>query len=226
MSIVFGAAADRLRITTSTLLWTTGNPYTQMGWFNINALTGGLQSFFPLLLDNVTAYIWLGTLSGGALYYENSDGSSYTGSTLSVSTWYHIAFTYTPAGSCFIYLDGTVLNGAGSTANALAGTPDQQELGGWRTTNGNRLDGSVAAVKFWNRALSGAEILAEMNFAVAQNTTNLYGTWYLRDNTDYLDQSGNAHNWSLLGSPTSGSNPPGVTFPTSFVPRGMLLGVG
>lgn len=227
MSIVFDAAADRLKITTSTLLWTTGNPYTQMGWFNINALTGGLQSFFPLLLDNVTAYVFMGTLSTGALYYENSSGSSYTGSVLSLSTWYHVAFTYTPGGNCFIYLNGTVQNGAGSTANSLAGTPDQQELGGWRTTNGNRLDGSIAAVKFWNRALSGAEVAAEVNFAAPQTATSLYGYWYLNNETDYLDQSGNGHDWSVLGTLTAGANPPGVSgLNYGGVSRAALMGFG
>lgn len=215
MSIVFDAAADRLKITASPITW--DNDITEMGWFYINALTGALQTFMTPLRDDVSGYIFVGTLSGGQLYLETSPGTSITGSPLSTGTWYHVAYTWKAGVGCELFLDGTSIGTA--SAPSIGGTPaTQMERGGWRTTNGNRLDGRTGANKSWQgRILTSTEINAEKNFAVAQSPTSLYGQWYLQTASDLADYSGNGNNWSALGVLTSADDPPGVTFPSAGI---------
>lgn len=226
MSIVFDNSSDRLLITSNIPAWTHPNSLTMMGWFRYAAGTGGLQTMFARIRDDVSAYEFVGLLSGGALYYEDSNGNNITGSTLSTNTWYHVAWTISITGTATLYLDGV---SAGTTSGAAkAGSPERLETGGWRSTNGNRWNGDISALKAWTRILNSTDIGTEKDFAEVQDATSVYGAWYLQTATDYLDQTGNLNHFTAGGTLTDSSNPPGVTFPSAgtTISRAMTMGFG
>lgn len=213
MSILFDATADRLLRTTDLPDWAAGGQWTETGWFRFAAATGGLQTAFTILRDDVSAYIFVGLLSDNTFYFENSSGASFSGPTLTANTWYHLAYSYEVGVGSNFYINGSSVGGSGG--DALAGTPERMERGGWRSTGGNRWNGDQAAHKTWLRILTEAEIAAEMDFAAPVDATDIYGAWYMQNAADVADYSGNARDWTAFGTLDSSSNPPGVTFPST-----------
>ena len=100
---------------------------------------------------------------------RRAGGSVVTGSTVEVggarlqpNTWQHLALTYD--GSLLrIFIDGT-LAGSTSTTGPVAGSDGALRIGG---IAGEYFAGTLDDVRVYNRALSAAEIVADMSSPVA-----------------------------------------------------------
>jgi len=122
-------------------------------------------------LDNYTP--WIDKLSGGGNYRFHSDTAgrltlgirasdntyqqTSTTSVLSVDTWYNIGFTFnnsTREGK--IYLNGRLIHSNTFTIDRGDTTTPLQT--GYQTNNGGTLNGAVATLSLYNKALTAAEV--------------------------------------------------------------------
>jgi len=146
------------------------NKITIMMWAK-----SGLTTSTRYLVDNspgATGY-GLRTTSGGVEFFAYSAGN--TGLTSSVSgmldanRWHHVAVVHSTTANT-IYLDGNVI--ATTPYGASSGIDDsinKMVIGGDYTGSGGGYYGSIDEFKFYNRALSAAEIQADYNSWMASN---------------------------------------------------------
>lgn len=206
MSITFDTAADRL-LRTSDLL-NKNTAYTWMGWFYPTAVSGTHTLFS--LNDNAGNYDFIGLISGLTLYIETQDLSTSLSTLAAANAWYHITIQRAADGnSLHLYING-VEDGVGFSDIAGGRAPaTRMEMGGFESGNANPFVGNEAYIKAWNAALSGAEILAEVNSAAAVRTSNLYGEWKTPlGATRTADTSGNGRDWTEVGTLTDSSDYP------------------
>ena len=131
--------------------------YTKIAWFyvtsfvtNNNIISGGFsgQHAFWLFASN--------KLYAG----HNGNWSTVTGgTTLSLSTWYHGAVTYSNSTGWILYLNGTQ---DGTSVNTTTFTGNQEiSIGSYGA--GNNFTGRIASVQVYNRVLSATEIVQNYN---------------------------------------------------------------
>ena len=153
--------------------------------------------------DN-SSYITIGTSDDGTTLRIITPAGSATGSSLSVATWYHLAFVHNGT-SLTLYLNGVSnVTLTDSTTFTLA-----YFLLGSNTT-ANWLNGRIAAIKVWNAALTQAEIQQEIYTIRPNRFADLYGWWpAFPGATERLaDYSGNGRTWTAGGTLTDEDPPP------------------
>ncbi len=102
----------------------------------------------------------------------NSAGNDmfrYGSTAMQTGTWYHIAGVYDASTSSLdVYLNGLLDNGAlvGTVTSAQQNSPDDVFIGR-RASGGFEFNGSIDDVRIYDRALTAAEIRADMNTALA-----------------------------------------------------------
>lgn len=220
MSATFDDAADRLLITTNIPGWSSG-VFSQMAYFKINGTTGGLQTLFARIRDDVSAYIFIGLLSDLTFYYENSQGNNFSGPVLEADTWYNVAYSCLIGTGIEFFINGVSIGTAG--ASIIAGSPERLEMGGWRSINGNRLNGNICAELSWTRAIDAVEVTAQLGYAAPIDDTDIYN-WTPMNTTDFgADDSGNGNVWTIGGALDLTANPPGVVFPSAGISVPVVL---
>lgn len=145
---------------------------------------------------NLRGNILICSSGGNFVYYISGDGSNYVNVTSSVNpsvqTWYHVAVVYEPNTHLKIYIDG-VLTGT-NTTNIFSSANDPTSTINFSV--GERDDNSsvtctggyIADLRVYDSDIGSTNIQAiESGTHV---TTDLVG-WWLTDNDDYLDYSGN-----------------------------------
>lgn len=158
-----------------------------------------------------TAFV---TIRGAGILYVTStrelaiyvgDSTSYfSGQTLSVGVWYHVALTR--SGLTWTgYLNGT----QAVQGNALSEpTGDPQPYFG-NNQYGDWLNGREAHGRIWLATLTQTEIAAEKNLSTPSRTTNIWFWSPFVDTSDLNDHSGLGNNpTSLGGTLTTESDPP------------------
>jgi glucose/arabinose dehydrogenase len=139
--------------------------YTLTAWINPSSLTG-YQTV--LIKENSSGGggcgYWLQTvgnqISSG---FNNGSGCSEhtANANLQTNAWYHIAAVFDDTGNTYqIYLNGNLLT---SQLEATVPIPNNQNLTIGRTAFGENWNGLLDEVRIYNRALSQAEIQADMN---------------------------------------------------------------
>lgn len=107
--------------------------------------------------DNVLVFS-----SGG--YNASSGGSLVYASIPSTGTWFHVACTIDVSGNAqAIYVNGTAGTGPGVTVQAPTSTNENRflSIGAYQINGGSqhyRFDGEMSDVRFYNKALSSAEV--------------------------------------------------------------------
>lgn len=174
---------------------------TIMGWFRIVTDRNAVST---LLVAGDRRILVTGTNGTTLRFYDGV--SYYSGTDLTVGTWYHLTLTIADDsyGTCIAYV-----NGVEDINRAFAGATDS---GSMMVLGNNgidqRLDGNIAHVKMWSAVLSVDEIQQEMHSVVPVRTANL-DSWYPLDlHSDMVDWSGNGNTLTAYGTLTTEDNPP------------------
>lgn len=206
MSVRFDGSTDALSRTTNLPSITS---FTMMGWFYfsadrntiVNTLAFGQSSgggYYQLYWDQTGSGSVLGTWNGAA----SSSGTT----SLSLSTWYHLAMTVsgTAAGNFLVYL-----NGALEITAAGRDIPTAGKLWVGNDNDSEWLNGRVAAVKIYDAVLTAAEIAQEMRQIQPVRFANLnswYPLWSTAD--DEIDYSGQGRTLTVGGTLAMEDGPP------------------
>jgi len=156
-SILFDGTNDRV----ATNLFPNGTR-TYMIWIKYNSATGtgGYQLTGTQQGD---AYTYTGRQdSNGKIYtYAGSGGNGGESNfILSTATWYYQGFTLAANGDVGIYVNGSLIET--KTGNGVGSTPTSEFSIGCVNTN-HFVNGNMAAVHLYNRALSASEVLQNYN---------------------------------------------------------------
>tara|TARA_B100000427_G_scaffold39679_1_gene28574 strand:- start:38 stop:1600 length:1563 start_codon:yes stop_codon:yes gene_type:complete len=158
---------------------------TRSLWINIDTIPGGFCTL--IYIGDAGAnenYEVLSLQSSGKVRFQGRYGATTTseietGSALSTSTWYHIAWVY-EGSSQLLYLNGVLVNtcgntGGSGTSNSVCPsvtntlTAGITHIAAWR--DGSTVyDGKIAQVRFYNQALNGDQIAELYN----ENLTTYY----------------------------------------------------
>ena len=156
--------------------------------------------------NSATNFVGLNTPNSSGNH--NNSLSVWSTLTSQAKTWYHIALVVDrSAGKMYFYHNGTEVGNSGT-----------KSLSGWQCTNtldvligaaydgsniSYKLDGAVDDVRFYNRALSASEIVADQTSRVNSSTPNLIAAYDFSNisGTSVEDISGNGHTGVLVGFP-------------------------
>ena len=171
--------------------------------------------------QNVNHYFKYGTINADPQYAagigfanffiaHGADNAFVAPTLLRVNTWMHVAVVINATeGTYTLYVDGRF---AGALAYDPAVPGQQLTFGGRHDTGtlGNPWEGNLAVLKIWERALTQAEIQAEIPYVVPQQIVGLWG-WYPRLMTNgAVDISGHAHDFAMAGILQPQTIPPPV----------------
>lgn len=212
----------------SDVVFKTSGGWTVETWAYFNAVNpASLYNFIGA--DSIVYNSWYWTVYNSKLAIWNlSPGGWYYGSTtIQAGQWYHCVLVSQDNGTTYkMYLDGVPEGGTHATYsfNASNSGLRVRYIGRGNAANGRYHNGSYGFCKFYNRALSDAEVLH--NFNVTKNRylasptlvtnrllLNLDATSYPGSGTNWSDLSGNVFGGTLTNGPTySSSNGGFITF--------------
>lgn len=199
-SAAFDGASDY--ITSDSLPITDFTNFTMSGWVYIQdgSTTRGIVTFANTSNNTPLALLEYITAGNIRFNYRPDSGvlSSNDSNAVSLNEWHYV--TATKEGTSLkIYLDGS-LNDS-STISDTAITIDKFSIGSLvRSTIANYMDGNLANVAIWNRALSSDEINSVMfksYDALEASEKSGLQAWYSLDDidgTNVPDSSGNGNN--------------------------------
>jgi hypothetical protein len=179
MSVRFDAVTDYLSRTTDVPNYNA--LYTVMFWGKV-AVDINNYGHFVALCATATEIggdyydsDFLGTDEDGTTFrcgaYTNATGNIFTGAALAVGPWYHFAMVRESATLLRGYLNGT--SQGTSSQSVVSRTAVLGEF--WGRFNGAyEINGNVAYIKAWTRALSQPEIAREMREAAPVSTVRLH----------------------------------------------------
>ena len=124
--------------------------------------------------------------SDSRIYYKLNGSSVYPADTISANNWYHIAVNY-DGSTLKIYLDGSLLGDYSSSTTIDNST--NATIGKRSDVDTDRMDGNLANVAFWNRALSSDEINSVMwkgYEALTSGEKNGLQAWYKLEESELL----------------------------------------
>lgn len=120
--------------------------------------------------------------------------------------WHHYAFVITSATDRKLYIDGVEVGNA-TSSRAQTGNRDNCAIGRYDgSTAGQYWDGWIKNVRWYNKALSVAELKMDMQCA-NKPVDGLVGQWYLNE-TNYIDTSGSANDGSCTNCPDTSTDAP------------------
>jgi hypothetical protein len=133
----------------------SGNLTTLTAWVRID------------VYDTPSGVAYLGSTTGGAFYWQD-DGANFAycqggaamgnGGDINDGLWHHLAFVSNGSSGTLYYKDGAQAGSSASMAPSLPTGAKNFEMGKYPGVNTANLDGGLADVRFYNRALSATEI--------------------------------------------------------------------
>ena len=163
---------------------------------------GGSMNY-QFTINNSNGQLGLGH-SGGSWVYN-------TTTTLSTSTWYHVAVTVS-SGTAQFYIDGV----AKDSFTGVSITATTQDLIVGATVGYNYFGGLIDEASIFNSALSSSNITTIYNSGVPSDISSLspVGWWRMGDGTEagsgttVYDMSSNSNNGTLTNGPTFSTTVP------------------
>ena len=119
--------------------------------------------------------------SDSRIYYKLNGFALYPSTTISANKWYHIAASY-EGSNLRVYLDGSLLGT--STQTTTIDNSTDATIGTRSDNYGDKMDGNLSNVAFWNRALSSDEINSVMwkgYQSLTDNEKSGLQAWYSLD---------------------------------------------
>jgi hypothetical protein len=141
----------------------TGESHTVAGWVWLNSVSG-IQTIASVDGANISPFYL--QLNGGVFRFDQrtSDSTSAglvsrTGAAPVINTWYHVVGVYNKqANTIQLYVNGVSQGTATAGASWTAGGSTIIGAAKWNGARVDNLNGTVDEVRFYGRALSGAEI--------------------------------------------------------------------
>ncbi|WP_420579759.1 LamG-like jellyroll fold domain-containing protein [Reichenbachiella sp.] len=167
------------------------------GQYNPIVSIGGLAAMFVVGGDLIT-YQWGGT-----------PGNISSGTSVADGNWHHVAFVYqngVPNGSQF-YVDGVP---AGASFQYDQGADQDLINIADNDIVSHFFVGDIDEIRFWNRALTDAQILAFHDQEINSSSPGLYA-YYSFNAGDGTDNSSNSFDGVVQGSPSFGTGPSLIT---------------
>ena len=153
--------------------------HTIAAWVNIDSFSSWNAIFAAQ--DSSSDGIRFSITSDSRIYYRLNDSSVYPTDTISANNWYHIAVNY-DGSTLKVYLDGSLLGNYSSSTTIDNST--NATIGKRSDVNSDRMDGNLANVAIWNRALSSDEINSVMwkgYQSLTDNEKSGLKAWYSLD---------------------------------------------
>ena len=157
-SLVFDGSNDYVNIPYNSIL-NSSTTFTVDFWFKSNNIATE-QAFFSTTNTSLTSGYHIQVyVSKIILQVYPSQAYTFASQTLSSNTFYNVSVTYN-SGNIIYYINGT----SAGTANYIF-TPSNIDvaIGKFTYNNSLYLNGNIPSFKFYNRALSAAEILQNYN---------------------------------------------------------------
>jgi hypothetical protein len=153
--------------------------HTIAAWVNVNSFSSWNAVFAAQ--DSSSDGIRFSITSDNRIYYKLNNSSVYPADTISANNWYHIAVNY-DGSTLKVYLDGSLLGDYSSSITIDNST--NATIGKRSDVVADRMDGNLANVAIWNRALSSDEINSVMwksYEALSGTESNGLQAWYSLD---------------------------------------------
>lgn len=210
-SLSFDGSNDFMSVTQDSAINISGD-ITLSAWVNRTSTSGynaiftkrqvGGSMNYQLTIDNSNGQLGLGH-SGGSWVYN-------TTTTLSTSTWYHVAVTVS-SGTAQFYVNGV----AEDSFTGVSITSTTQDLIIGATVGYNYFGGNIDEASIFNSALSAPNIATIYNSVVPSNISPLspVGWWRMGDNdggtgTTITDQGSGGNDGTLANGPTFSTDIP------------------
>lgn len=188
-------------------------------WVNVNEFKNGQRFVSRRLMgetSQTTGYEMWGGGNSSQYYAVNTPkvGSSnilskFNSGTGTIGTWMHIAMVINRTNnSVTLYKDGVkgvdVTNNPDMNSWSVVNNNDVYLGCGFNATSKsteNFMNGKLANVRFWNKALEQNEVAADMTLTVDENTENLIAAYDFKNISGLTvpDLSGNGHDGTLVG---------------------------
>jgi hypothetical protein len=210
-AVRFDAVGDKYSRSASGL----GGTHTMCCWAKIVVDRNAITCFIGQD-DASTNYYYLSTTADGtSLRRDGTSGAAFpSGLNMTVGTWVYMAtvndtsaggelFGYKVAGGSWVQA---------TAANATVTGPNNANTF-FIGNNGfnNFLNGSIAAVKVWDVALTDAELQAEAATYAAVKTSGLWANYQFRNGPQTTDDSGLGKTLTAAGTLTTDSSGPPIT---------------
>lgn len=171
-SVLFGdGALSRAYLTTPSVTFDSTNGFSASAMFMMNkALTTNRGIFGKRNASDSspTFLLWI-NYTNGFFYVDLGATTSrwQTNFSPQVNTWYHVAFTYAPAGSVFsLYVNGVLQDSTTAFSPTSASYTTQLAIGQMSGNSSYYFAGYIDEVAIWTRkTLSASEISAQYNTA-------------------------------------------------------------
>ncbi len=231
MAVRFDADGETLSISSGL---PSSTAFTLCGWYKRRGGGSGTNEMLCGMYgaDAPNAYIAVFTysLSTYAFRVQTNAGSiSSAGLSITDDAWYFCALSCGGTGAADAKVRAAALGSASLTTVSAAGSSFvpvglSLDVAGFGTWSNQALSG----FKLFDRVLTDAELLAEMNRLTPASTTNLSAWWPLVGDTianAVKDYSGNGRDWTANGTLTIEDGPP-VTWggKTLFVNKAISAG--
>lgn len=204
-----------------------GPAFTITCWSRIAVDRNDYTTLWGLDAGDDSSAIALQTGPDGIMQLSSDSGSSQDMVEQTIGDWWCWALTRSSASSAA----GTIRVHYGTSPDALT-LAQPTSSGEWATEStftrmflgesswgSEWLNGNLAAVKVWTRALSDQEVADELAYYEPQTTSGLYAAWLFWDGPSTADASGNGRALSG-GSGTSAEPGPGIPLSPSTSPTG------
>ncbi len=213
MALRLDAQADTLQRTAN--LPASSTAVTLCGWFRRRG-SGGTNELLVAIAESpggpaIVAYIGLGGTPAFTLFTP-AHGAPVTGGSITTDTWYFLALSGQGTGATDAKLRHAALGATSLTtisATNASFTPGLVQFG--FDDAGQWPNAALAGWKLYDRVLTDAELLAEMNRLRPASTTNLNAWWPMVADvaaTADNDFSGNARDLTPAGTITVEDGPP------------------
>jgi hypothetical protein len=191
-----------------------------------NVVVGGNRTVMLWLKTTATVYSALfspldtGAFSGstfemgvsvpGIMYYYQSGSHSTAGSTYHDGAWHAVGYTIDASENITFYKDA-VADGTGTKSPYVDPPTNLLGIGAWPDGQ-KKLAGTLSHICMWNTVLTSGQI-ADFFAGVDPATiaaANLQGYWKMPggESPNVLDSSANAYHLTIVGAPTTASDPP------------------
>ena len=202
-ALQFNGTTDYVRLPSSTSLTSFGSQITVEAWVKVSSYGGMIMAS-----GNENEYALAvrvdGKLGVTLKHVNTQPNAEFVGkSTLSLDTWYHVAFTYNDS------VESILINGIVDTSVAASGTVSTSQytenisIGAYSfdnyTQHNTYLNGILDDVRIWNVGRTATQIQNGMNSELSGSESGLVGYWKFNDNVTDSSPSGN--NGTVYGSP-------------------------